>query len=128
MKNNWVLQSSEENIAVARGDYDDYGYGRSHPVSIGDEIIVDDEESFQGGIVVGIIRNIYGVPVCYKVVHRTDENDVVGEFDYISPDKVTACEPCGSAAWSVGRVGYKWINDDTGGYFRNKKTGDVIYW
>lgn len=128
MKNNWVLQMSEENTATARRDFDDYGYGDKHPVSIGDEIIVDDEECFQGGVVVGIIRNVYGVPVCYKIVSRKDQSDTVGVFDYISPDKVTMCNPCGSAAWSVGRIGYEWVEDDVGGRFYNKTTEDVIYW
>ena len=128
MRNNWILQADEENIATARKDFDDYGYGGTHPVSIGDEIIVVDEECPQLGIVVGIIRNIYGVPVCYKVVSRINEIDTVGVFDYISPDKVTACDPCGSASWSVGRVGYQWIEDVDGGRFYNEKTGDVIYW
>lgn len=128
MRNNWILQADEDNIAAARGDYDDYGYGGTHPVSIGDEIAVDDEECFQSGIVVGIIRNIYGVPVCYKVVSRADANDTVGVFDYISPDKITVCDPCGSASWSVSRIGYEWTEDDTGGRFFNKLTGDVIFW
>ena len=128
MKNNWVLQADETNICSARNDFDDYGYGQYHPVSIGDEIIVDDEDCFQSGIVVGIIRNIYGVPVCYKVVTRKDNEDTVGVFDYISPEKVTLCDPCGSAAWSVGRVGYLWIENDLGGWFYNKTTGDVIFW
>lgn len=128
MRNNWVLQDDEDNIATARGDYDDYGYGGMHPVSIGDEIVVDDEECFQGGIVVGIIRNIYGVPVCYKVVSRADANDTVGVFDYISPDKVSVCDPCGSASWSVSRIGYEWIESENSGCFFNKLTEDVIYW
>ena len=126
MKNNWVLQADEENITTARMDFDDYGYGGTHPVSIGDEIVVDDEECFQCGIVVGIIRNTYGTPVCYKVVSRSNENDTVGAFDYISPEKVTVCDPCGSASWSVGRVGYQW--EEAHKYFRNKTTGDVIFW
>ena len=128
MRNNWVLQADEENIAAARENFDDYGHGGMHPVSIGDEIVVDDEECFQSGVVVGIIRNIYGVPVCYKVVSRSDENDMVGEFDYISHEKVTACDPCGSASWSVSRIGYEWIEDDAGGRFYNRMTGDVIFW
>lgn len=128
MKNNWVLRADEENLSAARRDYDDYGYGGMHPVSIGDEIVVDDEECFQAGVVVGIIRNIYGTPVCYKVVSMVCEDDEVGGFDYISPDKVTVCDPCGSASWSVGRIGYEWVEDDAGGRFYNEKTGDVIYW
>ena len=128
MKNNWVLQASEEDIATARKDYDDYGYGEAHPVSIGDEIVVDDEEYFQNGIVIGIIRNVYGQPTCYKVVSRVGEDCTVEEIDYISPDKMTTCEPCGSAAWSLGRIGYKLIEDDDASYFKNEITGDVIYW
>lgn len=128
MKNNWILQTDEDSIAVARRDFDDFGYGQSHPISIGDEIAAGDEGCYQFGIVVGIIRNIYGVPVCYKVVSRMDESDTDGVFDYISPNKVTACDPCGSAAWSVGRIGYEWVEDGDSGHFYNKKTGDVIYW
>ena len=97
-------------------------------MSVGDEIVVDDEEFSQYGIVVGIIRNVYGVPVCYKVVSRRDSNDTIGVFDYISPEKVTVCDPCGSASWSVSRIGYEWTEDETGGRFYNKVTGDVIFW
>lgn len=128
MKNNWILQADEDSVDTARGDYDDYGYGDTHPVSIGDEITVEDDRYFQEGIVVGIIRNVYGIPVCYKVVSRTDENDITGVFDYISASRVTICEPCGSAAWSIGRIGYNWEEDDVGGHFVNKQTGDVILW
>lgn len=128
MRNNWILQADDDNIAAARRDFDDYGYGDTHPVSIGDEITVDDEECFQSGIVVGIVRNLYGTPVCYKVVTRMGEDDTTGVFDYISPDKVTVCDPCGSAAWSVGRVGYELIDNENGVCFFNKQTGDTIFW
>ena len=128
MKNNWVFQAEEDGFFAAGEDYDDYGYGSTHPVSIGDEIIVDDEDRFQAGVVVGIIRNIYGAPVCYKIVSCRDENDLGDTFDYVSPSDITLCEPCGSAEWSLDRVGYKWTETEEEGFFYNKETKDVIPW
>lgn len=128
MKNNWILQADPENgDGLYKRDFDDYGFGDTHPVSIGDEIEVDDDAYYQSGTVVGIIRNAYGIPVCYKVICETDETYV---FDYINPDKVAMCHPCGSADWSLARFGYRLIEDAEQNmtYYYNDATGDVIFW
>lgn len=124
MKNNWQLQRDTKNEEWIFEDYDDYGYGHDHPVSIGDEIESDYEEYVQYGIVIGIIRNFCGKAVCYKVWRQEDDSD--GELDYIEASKVTLCEPCGSSEWSLGRVGYHFVSCDGGGYYYNEQTGDVI--
>lgn len=124
MKNNWQLQRDAENEEWIFEDYDDYGYGGDHPVSIGDEIESDCEGYAQYGIVVGIVRNFRGDAVCYKVWRQ--EHDGGDGFDYIEASRVTMCEPCGSSEWSLGRIGYKFISCDGGGYYYNEQTGDAI--
>lgn len=120
-------------------DFDDYGYGVNHPVSIGDEIYVERDEEPQWGIVVGIIRNVYGDPVCYKVVRTKNDRDTVGVFDYIQAREVSFCEPCETAAWSLSRIGYEFIENEEESdddeedsvwryMFRNDTTKDVIFW
>lgn len=125
MVNNWVLQEDDRNGYLSALDYDDYGYGELHSVSIGDEIEADAGDYPQYGIVIGIIRNRIGDPVCYKV-WRIEQGD--GCFDYIEASKVTLCEPCGSSEWSLGRIGYKLIDSEEGCRFINQSTGDVILW
>lgn len=130
MKNQWVLQPHPENKNLTRMDYDDYGCGAEHPISIGDEIEAFDERHPQFGVVVGIIRNVYGIPVCYKVVRQFDD-DSTFEYDYIQAKSVTLAEPCGSSEWSLGRIGYEpvVINEDPReGYYFNKETKDVVLW
>lgn len=124
MRNNWQLQHDEDNEELTLEDYDDYGYGPGHPVSIGDEIEAERRDDVQHGIVVGIIRDYQGGAVCYKVWRQ--ESNAGGQFDYIEASKVTLCEPCGSSSWSLGRIGYQYISDG-GGCFYNAQNGDAIY-
>lgn len=127
MVNNWQLQQDGRNADFLCADYDDYGYGEAHRVSIGDEIESDLNDYAQYGVVVGIIRDYTGTPVCYKV-WRTSEAEH-GFFDYIQAAKVTMCEPCGSSEWSLGRIGYQLMESEDGsGYFYNPETEDVIQW
>lgn len=125
MKNNWQLQRDTENEELTFEDYDDYGYGYDHPVSIGDEIEAEREDGTQYGVVVGIIRDYQGGAVCYKVWRYNEDGG--GQFDYVEASKVTLCEPCGSSEWSLGRIGYHYVpNDDGGGYYYNEQSGDTI--
>lgn len=126
MKNNWQLQHDEANADMVCEDYDDYGYGESHNVSIGDEIESDLNDYDQYGIVVGIIRDRTGRAACYKVWRS--ENADGGGFDYIEASKVTMCEPCGSSIWSLKRIGYKVAGSIDNPYFYNPTTEDVIQW
>lgn len=126
MKNNWQLQRDTENKELTFEDYDDYGFGPDHPVSIGDEVEAERKDDVQFGVVVGIIRDYLGGAVCYKVWSSDKEGG--GQFDYIEASKVTLCEPCGSSKWSLERIGYKYLPDDSGGwYFYNEQSGDAIY-
>lgn len=126
MKNNWQLQRDTGNNELAAEDYDDYGYGWAHPVSIGDEIEAERGDDVQHGVVVGIIRNYRGSAVCYKVWRYEEEGG--GQFDYIESSTVTLCEPCGSSEWSLGRFGYRYVEDESGcGYYYNEQIGDMIY-
>lgn len=119
MKNNWQLQQDVSNFDALSDDFDDYGYGESHEVSIGDEIESEEGEFGQYGIVLGVIRNFYGEPVCYKVWRNEDKC-----FDYIQASRVTMCEPCGSSEWSLGRIGYQKLEN----CYYNEETGDRIIW
>lgn len=123
MQNNWQLQQDRANEDMILNDFDDYGYGETHDVSIGDEIESDLNEYPQFGIVVGIIRDYTGAPACYKV-WCTDNNG----FDYIQAAQVTMHEACGSSEWSLSRIGYKKVETPDGGYYHNEKTGDKILW
>lgn len=87
-----------------------------------------DDPHFQGGTVVGVIKNIYGDPVCYKVWTKRAGLEM---FDYISADRVYLSEPYGSVSGGLGAIGYKYVEDDASpydGYFYNKKTGDKVFW
>lgn len=117
MNNNWILQHEDFNgtpiMVVDALDRD---------VLIGDEI--EAEHTGQWGIVVGVIRNYNGGAECFKVWRS-----VPGCFDYIQAGAVTMRERCGSADWSLGRIGYTWIDDNgDDGYYYNSATGDVIRW
>lgn len=123
MKNNWQLQQDAANNEMVLEDFDDYGYGETHDVSIGDEVESDLNDYQQFGIVVGIIRDYTGSPACYKV-WRTDDDC----FDYIQAAQVTMHEACGSSEWSLGRIGYHKVETTGGGYYYNAETGDKILW
>lgn len=125
MQNNWQLQHDPQNKYLILEDYDDYGFGSDHPVSIGDEIEAEHQDDVQYGIVIGIIRDYQGNAVCYKVWRH--ERDGRGQFDYIEASKVTLCEPCGSSEWSLRRIGYQYIQDKQGGYYYNEQSKDVVY-
>lgn len=125
MRNNWQLQRDDGNADLVRADYDDYGYGSQHPVSIGDEIEAGTEEDQKFGIVVGVIRDNRGRPVCYKVWCETDSGAF---FDYVQASEVISCEPCGSSEWSLGRIGYTLVDEDEECYFFNPQAKDVILW
>ena len=132
LKNNWVLQLNEENTNNAIYDFDDFGCGESHAPSIGDEVeSVEDYDAgvIQYGIVLGIIRSRTGKPVCYKVWRWTGTGRNEGELDYIQASDITLCEPCGSAKWSLERIGYQLDEEDEDvTRFVHPVTGDVIEW
>lgn len=126
MRNNWRLQLDGDNAEyICHEDYDDYGYGASHPVSIGDEIECSLNDYPQYGVVIGIIRDYTGRAACYKVWRQEGSR---GCFDYIEASGVTLCEPCGSSEWSLGRIGYVFVETDDGRYYHNPETKDVIMW
>lgn len=125
MKNNWQLQPDDGNLDYTFSDFDDYGYGELHSVSIGDEIESDFGDVTQYGVVIGIIRTLTGEAACFKV-WRQEENG--GQFDYIEASKVTMCEPCGSSEWSLNRIGYETAGTEDAPYFYNPNTKDVIRW
>lgn len=124
MKNNWILQEMWSSAKI-EDDYDDYGCGEDHEVSIGDEVeSLDRAGNVHAGVVVGIIRDIDGVPVCYKIWDGERNG-----FDYIQGADSIVCEPCGSSQWALERIGYVRFNHtDKRGYYLNNQTGDVIYW
>lgn len=102
-------------------------------ITLGDEISTDEPEQY--GIVVGIIRNRRGVAECYKVAGYYMNNSGLEEgefgFDYIQAVNVVLREMCGSSAWSLDRIGYKWVKDEDyvhGGYFYSEETGDIAHW
>lgn len=132
LKNNWVLLWNEDNTTNAVYDFDDYTYGESHAPSIGDEVeSIEDCETgaIQYGIILGIIRSRTGKPVCYKVWRWTGKGRNKGEIDYIQASHITLCEPCGSAKWSLERIGYKLDEEDEDAIrFIHPETGDVIEW
>ncbi len=98
---------------------------------LGDEIsagLNDDYTFDQFGIVVGVICNAKGRHVCYKVWTQYDDA-TDGYFDYIAAEDVVICEPSGDTAWSLGRIGYRSIEEENGfRYFVNDETGDVAVW
>lgn len=108
-----------ENNDMVAGWFDDYGCGEGHAVSIGDEIISEVEDIQHGGVVVGIIQDNAGRHVCYKV-WRIDD----GAFDYVQASDVMMCEPCGSADWSLQRIGY----ERRPRAYVNRDIEDVILW
>lgn len=126
MKNNWKLSSSAWGTAQLKNNFDDYGHGEYHSISIGDEIESSDKNGHTHyGVVVGIIRDINEVPVCYKI---WDEEHC--DFDYVQAMDSIVCEPCGSSQWALERIGYTkfCLVDDDMGFYQNERTGDVIYW
>lgn len=134
MNYNWALQNGGEGCFPQ--DFNDYDYGENHKPSIGDEIEADNGYYFSSGIVIGIIRNKAGVPVCYKVWSTSADNGNdncsakdKAIYDYIQSKDVTLCEPCGSSKWSLSRIGYEWVDGDDAddGHYYNKETGDVIW-
>lgn len=126
MSVNWKMDESAWGREPLAEDFDDYGRGEDHKVSIGDEIeAVDKHWRTHAGVVVGIIRDINREPVCYKVW-----NEELNDFDFVQASDNILCEPCGSSQWSLERIGYaRYGNDEEGRWFYlNKQTGDVIYW
>ena len=126
MRNNWISQETEwrDEFDGING-FDDYGRGEDHSVSIGDEIEASDKSGMvHAGVVVGIIRSLDGDPVCYKVWDV--EHD---DFDYVQAADVNVCEPCGSSQWALERIGYRrYEATESHGFYKNERTGDVIYW
>lgn len=126
MKNNWILLQEEVwKTAPYEDDFDDYGYGEDHSVSIGDEIESSDKDGkVHAGVVVGIIRDLDRNAVCYKI--WDSERD---DFDYVQASDSVVCEPCGSSQWALKRIGYTRHDGPDGRWFyHNGQTGDVIYW
>lgn len=124
MSVNWKMSEKAWGVEPLAEDFDECGCGDGHRVFIGDEIEATDRQGCHHcGIVVGIIRDINGVPVCYKLWNDEEY------FDYVQAVDVTICEPCGSSEWSLTRIGYKRYDGVSEcGLYRNEQTGDVIYW
>lgn len=125
MKNNWLQFYRICSAVSVEEDFDDYGSGEDHRISIGDELEASDKSGVvHAGVVVGIIRDINGCPVCYKV--WDEEHD---DFDYIQASDSIVCEPCGSSQWALERIGYKkkYEAGEHGFYF-NDRIKDVIFW
>lgn len=124
---NWKMEEAAWGSEPLAEDFDDYGRGEYHRISVGDEVEVSDQYGCtHSGVVLGIIRDINRVPVCYKIWDETHKT-----FDYVQASDSILCEPCGSSQWSLERIGYvRCACDDEGwsGYYRNEQTGDVIYW
>lgn len=125
MINNWSLQEEVYGTISLECNFDDYGRGEDHKVSIGDEIESSDKNgNIHAGVVVGIIRNLNNDPVCYKIWDDGRE-----DFDYVQVSDSIVCEPCGSSQWALERIGYTRYEFRGGiGYYKNERTGDVIYW
>jgi len=106
-----------------------------YPVMLADylETYYDDElngAGYQSGTVVGQIYDKYGQQVCYKVWTKDDPDDELGYFDYIPANKVFFHEPFGDSTNGLKAIGYEWHDDPnmkTGGFYKNEKTGDIIY-
>lgn len=125
MKNDWAFIKESWEEELLGNDFDDYGYGEDHDVSIGDEIESSDKsEMIHTGVVVGIIRDINGRPVCYKIWDGEQDR-----FDYVQASDSIVCEPCGSSQWALERIGYTRYDGAYGhGLYQNDQTGDVIVW
>lgn len=125
MSVNWKMDETTLCRETLAEDFDDYGRGEDHKVSIGDEVEATDKYGrTHAGVVVGIIRDINREPVCYKVW-----NEELDDFDYIQASDSIVCEPCGSSLWALKRIGYEVGGKVAGhGYYCNEKTKDVIYW
>ncbi len=110
-------------------DEDDMGWGDciERGIEVGDEIEGEQINGlFHSGIVVGIIRDYDGRPVCYKI---WSERGNEGFYDYIPGGEVTMHEMSGDAQWSLGRIGYELVEEEDGfTYFKNTKDGDIIVW
>ncbi len=98
---------------------------------LGDEIsagFIDDYTFSQFGIVVGVICDAKDRHVCYKVWTQ-DDGAADGFFDYIAAKDVVICEPSGDTVWSLGRIGYRLVEEENGfRYFVNDETGDAVVW
>jgi len=126
MSVNWKMDETALGRETFAEDFDDYGRGEDHKVSIGDEVEATDKYGRpHAGVVVGIIRDINREPVCYKVW-----NEELDDFDFIQASDNILCEPCGSSQWSLERIGYVQHGNDADRcwFYLNKRTGDVIYW
>lgn len=95
-------------------------------VYIGDEIECGSEDEPAGGIVIGCIaRHGSGRPVCYKII--TEDENGTPYIDYVPAEHITMHELCGDSEWSLARVGYRMVVEESGfSYFYNDETGDAI--
>lgn len=126
MSVNWKMDETALGRETFAEDFDDYGRGEDHKVSIGDEVEATDKYGrTHAGVVVGIIRDVNREPVCYKVW-----NEELDDLDFIQASDNILCEPCGSSQWSLERIGYVRYGSDADRcwFYLNKRTGDVIYW
>ena len=127
MDNHWILKQHSGDPPYSRGGFPFPVYPCDR-CAVGDEI---ESEAFgQYGVVLGVIRNRYGEPMCYKVWYQPEDKPDGGCFDYIQDALVTCVERCADRDWSLGRCGYRYVEGKDGvcGYYLNKKTGDVIVW
>ena len=94
-------------------------------VMLGDELEVRDQF---GGIVIGIIRDLDGRDVCYKLwVGSGEFSDTEDRITYVQASDVTLHESYGDSEESLKRIGYHLVEEESGfSYFTNPDTGDVI--
>ena len=116
--NNWTLkQDPDDPLEVCL---------LGEKCSVGDEI--ESESTGQYGVVLGVIRNRFNEPVCYKVWYSPVDPDEAACFDYIPADKVTCVERCEEPGWSLQRCGYRLIETVDGEYYYNDLTEDAVLW
>lgn len=86
-----------------RGNYMSDQRFRNILVAIGPKCYIESEATHQGGDVVKIIRDRYGIPACFKVKYekRDDNGDVVSGYDYIPATEISFYEP-----WSADNAVY----------------------
>jgi len=144
MKNLWIpLYRSGDNISrdyktpknTLDADFSEFPLWNVEP---GDEVeyaYIDEDGECDSGIVLDIIRNRFGAPVCFKIAYLDDtDGEAVWNYDYIPCYRVLFYEKYGDITRSLERIGYKYIEEgfDAEGekisYWKNEETGDVILW
>ena len=92
--------------------------------SIGDYVFTDSDMYPQGGYVVGVISNIVGEPVCYKVFVTGDDASYI---DFLPAEHTTLWGyGDGSPAHALEQLGYVATTKDGCKYY-NEEVDDVCY-